>query len=127
MSHLLLQKLFRMLEDPPIQNKPSSPTRSIEEADATQGAKDPPISNKQIISRFKLPMFIRWLVLDGWHPSDVSSNSSNSTELQLSAQRFSLFPLLRETSITGGEMTTLLLLFNSVGLLGLFGKVNGKC
>jgi hypothetical protein len=102
-------------------------------------------------------MFIRWLALDSWHPSDVSSNSSNSTELQSSAQRFSLFPLLRETSITGGEMTTLLLLLNvgflskgyslltqmlcplffclffiilfqqSVGLLGLLRKVNGKC
>jgi hypothetical protein len=48
MSHLLLQKLFRMLEDAPIQNEPSSPTGSIEEADATQGAKDHPISNKQV-------------------------------------------------------------------------------
>jgi hypothetical protein len=48
MSHLLLQKLFRVLEDPPIQNEPSSPTGSIEEDDATQGAEDPPISNKQV-------------------------------------------------------------------------------
>jgi hypothetical protein len=40
--------MARMLEDPPIQNEPSSPTGSIEEADTTQGAKDPPISNKQV-------------------------------------------------------------------------------